>query len=158
MEPVILNEYLYDRGRGVELRSCRLTVNELYYEVVGTAWGPPTSDARMLELYPITQAELDAVKRYIADNAEALAVKNAEIDARIERKIEEQDTPEFRAQMDAGRERVRLMKVWLDERKQNPDLFPDIQGEPPHERRARMFREFEVWRGGRSFPILAEVG
>ena len=154
MDPVILNEYLYERGRGVELRSCRLTVNELYPMLVPGIF----SDAQLLEWYPITPAELDAVKRFIADNADALAVKNAEIDARIERRIAEQDTPAMRAQMEAGRERVQLMKVWMREWKQNPTLFPDVQGEPPQERRARMFREFEVWRAGRSFPILAEVG
>lgn len=154
MEPVILNEYLYDRGRGVELRSCRLTVNELYPQL--TTY-PPT-DAELLALYPITQAELDAVKRYVAENADALAIKNAEIDARIARKIEEQDTPAFRVQMDAGRERVRLMKVWLDERKQNPALFPEVEGEPPEQRRARLFRAFEDWRGRRRSPVMAEVG
>ncbi len=154
MEAVILNEWLYDRGRGVELRSCRLTVNELYPQL--TTW--PTTDDELLALYPITPAELDAVKRYIADNAEALAVKNAEIDARIERRIAEQDTPAFRAQMAAGQERVRLMKVWMGEWKQDPSLFPNIEGEPPRERHARLFRAFEAWRMRRHSPAIAEVG
>ncbi len=156
MEPVILNEYLYERGRGVELRSCRLTVNELYPQLVETAWGPPTTDARMLELYPITQTELAAVKRYVADNADAVAIKNAEIDARIERKIAEQDTPEMRARMESGRETVRLMKVWMAERKQNPDLFPEIEGESPDDRRGRFLTSFQRWRSARC--ALSEVG
>ena len=154
MEPVILNEYLYERGRGVELRSCRLTVNELYPQL--TTY--PTTDAELLALYPITQAELDAVKRYIADNAEALAVKNAEIDARIARKIAEQDTPAFRAQMDAARDRVQLMKVWLAERKRDPGLFPVIDGESRDVRRDRMHRAFDEWRAARFAAPLAEVG
>ena len=154
MDPVIIDEYLYERGRGPELRSCRLTVNELYPSLMDY----PTSDARMLELYPITAAELDAVRRYIAANAEALAKTNAEIDARIERKIAEQDTPEFRAQMDAARERVQLMKVWLEERKKDPALFPDIDGESRGARRERMHRVFDAWRAAQSPARLAEVG
>ena len=152
MEPVILNEYLYERGRGVELRSCRLTVNELYPMLAEAA----CSDARMLELYPITPAELDAVKRYIADNAEAVATENAEIDARIARKIAEQDTPEMRARMESGRETVRLMKVWLEEWVQNPALFPEVTGESRDERRERYVASFQQWRVSR--PALSEVG
>jgi hypothetical protein len=152
MEPVIIDEYLYERGRGPELRSCRLTVNELYPSLVDY----PTSDARMLELYPITPAELDAVKRYIAANAEELAKTNAEIDARIARKVAEQDTPEFRAQMEAGRERVQLMKVWLGERKSDPTLFEEIPGEPTDARRERYFAAFNRWRAARA--LVSEVG
>jgi len=153
MEPVIIDEYLYERGRGPELRSCRLTVNELYPSLVDY----PTSDARMLELYPITQAELDTVKRYIAANAEELAKTNAAIDARIERKIAEQDTPEMRARRWWTRDRMLQFREWLGECAHRPELFLEIDDETARERRLRQYDAFREWLH-RRVPTLAEVG
>jgi hypothetical protein len=153
MEPVIINEYLYDRGRGVELRSCRLTVNELYPMLTEAQ----CSDARMLELYPITQPELDAVKRYITDNLAAVAAENAEIDARIARKIAEQDTPDMRARRWWNRERMLAFRNWLSECQERPELFPEVDGESPRDRRLRQYEAFRQWLEQPS-PALAEVG
>jgi len=153
MDPVILNEYLYERGRGVELRSCRLTVNELYPMLAEAR----CSDARMLELYPITPAELDAVKGYIAENAEAVAAANAAIDARIARKIAEQDTPEMRARRWWTRERMFQFREWLGECERHPELFLEIDGETSRERRVRQYTAFRQWTEHGS-AVLAEVG
>ena len=152
MEPVILNEYLYERGRGVELRSCRLTVNELYPMLTEAQ----CSDARMLELYPITPAELDAVKRHIADHADALAAENAAIDARIERKIAEQDTPEMRARHQQSRETMDAFKAFHTARKARPELFLEIPDESLDARRERLFTAFRAWRA--AAETVAEVG
>ncbi len=152
MEPVILNEWLYERGRGPELRSCRLTVNELYPMLAEAE----CSDARMLELYPITPAELAAVTRYIAENAEALAVENAAIDARIARKIAEQDTPEMRARHQQSRETMDAFKVFHAARKARPELFLEIPDESPDVRRERLFTAFRTWRA--AAETVAEVG
>jgi len=152
MDPVIIDEYLYERGRGPELRSCRLTVDELYPSLVDY----PTSDARMLDLYPITQAELDAARRYIAANAQELAKTNAAIDARIERKIAEQDTPEMRARFQQSHETLLAFKAFHAARKMRPELFPEIPGEPLDTRRERLSAAFRAWR--RASETVAEAG
>jgi hypothetical protein len=99
---------MHDRGRGPELRSCRITVNDLfpYFE------SREFTDARLLELFPITQAELDALRDYIAEHREEVVEVNCRVDERNRRGTKAQDTPEARERSRRFLEEVRLYNDW----------------------------------------------
>ena len=119
MDPVILNEYLYERGRGVELRSCRLTVYDLFPYLEHDF-----ADETLLGLWPITQAELDALKRYIAENRDEIAAKSAAMDERTRRATEEQGR-KFAGVFRRQRLRTEIIReVNAEDRKRNCGLLP----------------------------------
>jgi uncharacterized protein (DUF433 family) len=118
----IINDLMYDRGRGPELRSCRITV----YDLIPYLEHPETySDAKMFEAWPtVTQAELDALKQYIADHREEVMAVHRTIEERIRREWAAQDTPEFRERMRQAHERVEQFRKWIEERKRDGTLPP----------------------------------
>ena len=119
MDPVILNEYLYERGRGVELRSCRLTVYDLFPYLEHDF-----ADETLLGLWPITQAELDALKRHIAENRDEIAAKSAAMDERTRRATEEQGR-KFAHIFRGSRERLEILReVIREDRTLNFGVLP----------------------------------
>lgn len=103
-----MSPLMHDRGRGPELRSCRITVNDLfpYFE------SGESTDVRLLELFPITQAELDALRDYIAEHREEVVEVNRRVDERNRRETKAQDTPEARERSRRFLEEVRLFNEW----------------------------------------------
>jgi hypothetical protein len=123
----IINDLMYDRGRGPELRSCRITV----YDLIPYLESPTYSDELVFQAWPlVSRAELDALKRYIAENREEVMAVHWKIEERIRRGWTAQDTPEFRERMRQARERVEKFRKWIAERKLDGTL------PPPGERRA----------------------
>jgi uncharacterized protein (DUF433 family) len=110
---MIINEWMYNRGRGPELRSTRLTVYDLipYFE------SGQFTDEALCELFKIRQEELDALRQYIAEHHDEVMAANRRIDERIRREWEAQDTPENRERWRQSEERLVLFKEFLDERK-----------------------------------------
>ena len=110
MTPVILNEWMYERGRGPELRNTRITV----YDLIPYLLAPGYSDEKMYEAWPsVTPDGLAALKAYIAEHLYELLVKHHQIDERIAREMAAQDTPEFRARSWMNRERMTQYRAWL---------------------------------------------
>jgi uncharacterized protein (DUF433 family) len=111
----IINDLMYDRGRGPELRSCRITV----YDLIPYLEHPETySDEAMLAVWPtVNRAELEALKEYIAEHREEVMAVHRKIEERIQRETEAQDTPEFRERMRQAHERVVKLQSFLAERK-----------------------------------------
>lgn len=102
-----MSPLMHDRGRGPELRRIRLTVNDLFpYFECGKF-----TDAELLSVFPITQAELDALRDYITEHREEVVEVNRRVDERIRREIEAQNTPEYRARFAHHEGR---MKAWLE--------------------------------------------
>jgi uncharacterized protein (DUF433 family) len=66
---------IVDRGRGKQLSTCRITVQDVYpYVVRGD------SDDQIRDAMPIlTLAEIQAVRRYIADHPEGVAAEDRRI-------------------------------------------------------------------------------
>ena len=119
MEPVILNEWMYERGRGPELRSCRITVYDLFPYLEHDF-----ADETLLGLWPVTQVELDALKRYIADNRAEIAAKSAAMDERIRRATEEQGR-KFAHIFRGSRERLEILReVIREDRTLNFGVLP----------------------------------
>lgn len=129
MTTKIINDLMYDRGRGPELRSCRITV----YDLIPYLESEHYSNQKMLELWTITSAELEALKEYIADHREEVMAVHHRIEERIQRQIEAQNTPEFRAQFAANEGRIAYYPTWLRDREREaaaggpplPDTGPE---------------------------------
>jgi hypothetical protein len=143
MESIIINDYLFNRGRGVELRTSRITVNDLWPYLQQ----PDYSDAVMLEIWPISQAQLDALKEYIAANRDTVAEENARIDARIAKERAEQEAnPAIQEMFARGRKSRIAMQAFLLARKANPSLFEEMEGEDSELRRTRWIAAYQNWR------------
>jgi hypothetical protein len=113
MEPVIINDYLYNRGRGVELRTSRITVLNIFPFLRAGH-----TDAEILEWHPAMNAEgLAAIKEYVEQNYEQVVEWDRLADERTARAIAEQDTPEFRARSIDTRKRLIAFKDFLDSEK-----------------------------------------
>jgi hypothetical protein len=94
---------MYDRGRGPELRSCRITV----YDLIPYLESPNYRDEYPLEAWQVvTREELDVLKRFIADHREEMMAEHRRIEERIQREMAEQATPEFLARFWWNRERL----------------------------------------------------
>jgi hypothetical protein len=104
---------MYDRGRGPELRSCRITV----YDLIPYLQSPEYSDKRMQEIWPgVTVEELRVLKAFITANHDKVMAENAKIDERIAKGIAAQNTPEFQARFWWSREKLTAFREWrLDE-------------------------------------------
>ncbi|MGL6094271.1 MAG: hypothetical protein ACRC7O_00535 [Fimbriiglobus sp.] len=132
---------LYDRGRGPELRSCRITV----YDLIPYLLSPTYSDALMFEAWPsITPAELAALKQYIADHRDEVMAVHDRIEARMQDEMAIQATPEFQNRRWWNRERIASFRAW------QYDLFDQIKAENggvyrSHPDVANVVREFRAW-------------
>ncbi len=70
-----MNIEIVDHGRGAQLSTSRITVQDLYPYLQGNV--PP---ARILEVMPsLTVEEIEAVARYIAENREAVEAQDRRI-------------------------------------------------------------------------------
>jgi hypothetical protein len=107
----IINDLMYDRGRGPELRSCRITV----YDLIPYLEHPETySDETMLVVWPtVNRAELEAMKAYIAEHREEVMA--------VHRKIEERNlrgnSPDVRARLADSDGRMQAYPTWLAARR-----------------------------------------
>jgi uncharacterized protein (DUF433 family) len=143
-----------DRGCGPMLKSCRIHVNNLWPYLQR----PDYRDEQMLQVWPITSEELQALKAYIADHYEEVKEANRKVDERIRREIEAQQTPENLARWEESRQRMAFRQQWFQEMRADPTLFPEVAGESADDRRARLAREFDRWRAARSEQKVAEAG
>lgn len=144
MTPVILNDLMYERGRGPELRSCRITV----YDLIPYLFHEDYTDAQPLEAWRIvTPTELAALKQYIADHRNEVMAKHWEIESRMIREQAAQCTPENLARWHETRLWMNAFRAWIVDR-QNEGTLP-----PAGERRAA----FEAWRQACQ-PVGAGVG
>jgi hypothetical protein len=117
----IINDLMYDRGRGPELRSCRITV----YDLIPYLESPTYTDELMFEAWPtITPPELQALKRYIAEHRDEVMAVHRKIEERIQREWAAQDTPEFRERARQTRERMNRFREWIEEQKRAGTLPP----------------------------------
>ncbi len=107
------NELIRDRGRGPELRRCRITV----YDLIPYLDHEQYSDSLMLEIWPITAEELAALKQYIAEHYDEVMAVHRKIEERIQREMAAQDTPEFQERTRQTRERMKLFQEFVTERK-----------------------------------------
>ncbi len=134
MDPIDLGPLMHDRGRGPELRGTRITI----YDLIPYLESPGYRDETMLEVWPISREQLEALKQYISDHREKAMAKNAEIDARHARQRAEQNTPEFQARFAGSRERLMIFKEVIDEdRLENHGVVPNSK-----EARERRWKEF----------------
>jgi len=107
------SELIHDRGRGPELRRCRITV----YDLIPYMEDSRYSDGLMLEMWPITAEELAALKQYIADHYEEVMAVHRKIEERIQREMAAQNTPEFIERNRKSRERFQRFQQFFAERK-----------------------------------------
>jgi hypothetical protein len=135
---------MYDRGRGPELRSTRLTV----YNVWGELFNPDITEHELCQRYEINPHEVAVLRAFAFEHFEEVAGKIRAMDERTERGIAEQAVI-LGGQLRRSRERFELMKEWYAERRVNPELFPDVADESDADRRARMFRLFDEWMANR---------
>jgi hypothetical protein len=121
MEPVIINDYLYNRGRGVELRTSRITVLNIFPFLRAGH-----SDEEILEWHPIMSAkDLAAIKEYVELNHEQVVEWDRQADERTTKAMAAQDTPEFRARSIASRKRMIAFKDFLEtEKKLHGGVLP----------------------------------
>lgn len=112
---------IYDRGRGPELRTKRLTV----YDLIPYLLSPHYSDGLMSEAWPsISPEELAALKAYIADRLDEVMAEHYRIEGRIRRGIEAQNAPEFQARFWWTRERMEAYRDWIADRERAGALPP----------------------------------
>lgn len=117
----IINEWLYDRGRGPELRTCRITV----YDLVPYLLDPYYGDEIPLAAWPsVRPEELAALKAYIAEHRDAVMAKHYEIESRITREWAAQNTPENLANWAETRRRTDAFRTWIEYRKLEGTLPP----------------------------------
>lgn len=135
---------IYDRGRGPELRTTRITV----YDLIPYLLEPPFPDAELLKLWPSVTAEgLAALKAYIADHRDEVMAKHWEIESRIRREWAAQCTPEFLARSYETRRWMEAFRAWIADREREGTLPPAGQ------RRAA----FEAWQQANR-PVGAGAG
>ena len=116
METIQINDLMYDRGRGPELRSCRITVYDLVPYWLSGQW----TDERILTdvFRNITADELEALKEYFEGNREAVMAWHEKIEDRNRKGIAAQDTPENRERSRQLRERMKLFQQFVKEENQ----------------------------------------
>ena len=142
MDANTFHPLMHDRGRGPELVGTRITV----YTVWGELFDPDTTEHELCRRYELLPHQVAVLRAFAFQHHTEVAEVIRRMDERTAQAIAAQDTPEFRRQHAESRERMRLMSVWLEERKLNPELFPDIAGESADDRRARKLRLFDEWR------------
>jgi len=141
MEPIILNEWMYDRGRGPELRSCRITVHDIFPYI-----REGFSDEEVLEYQPyVSPPELAALKQYIAEHYDAIAAHDAKIEERNARGIALQSTPEWNALFRGSNPLKQWYLKWQRYLWANPTAFESIDGESPEDYARRYLTSFAEW-------------
>ena len=132
-----------DRGNGPVLKSCRITVNDLFPYLQS----PNYQDETALEAWPvITNEELQALKQYIADHYEEVAEVNRRVDERIRREREAYWTPERLARSEETSRRMDRFRNWIEARKAEGNL-------PPAEERLAAFNQWDA----HHTPVVAEA-
>ncbi len=154
MDANTFHPLLHDRGRGPELVGTRITV----YNVWDELFDPDTTEAELCRRYELLPHQVAVLRSFAFRHYAEVSEVIRRMDERTAQAMAAQDTPEMRERQRAARERVTLMRLWLDEVKQNPTLFPEVPGELPADRRARMFGLFEEWKRQRRAPLYLEVG
>lgn len=123
-----------DRGNGPVLKSCRITVNDLWPYLQS----PNYRDETALEAWPvITNEELQALKQYIADHYEEVAEANRRIDERMRRERDAYWTPERLAQSEETSRFLARFRDWIHARQADGTL-------PPAGERRAAFVEWEA--------------
>lgn len=140
-DPIDLGPLMYDRGRGPELRSRRITVYDLHPYKSDPGF---FTDEYLCNLWRITSAELDALKRYEADHAAEVSTANKQIDERHRKAREAQQTPEWQAKH-GSRGTLEAFKQFYYARQSDPTLFAEIDGEGRVARRERLMQAFARW-------------
>jgi uncharacterized protein (DUF433 family) len=137
---------IHDRGRGPELIGTRVTVYNLFPELVkGTR-----TEASIAAEYDISTEQVAAMRAYILANYAEVAAKNAEIDARIRRQIEAQhNDPVFLAKVAESHARFQLLMEWTAEQR--------ALGMPPLRERPGWRAEFREWAEARTADAPAEA-
>lgn len=131
---------IHDRGRGPELRSTRLTV----YNVWGELFNPDITEHELCRRYEISPEEAAVLRAFAFQHFEEVSAVIRRMDERTERGVVEQEIA-LAGLLRGSQERFHLLKQWYAERKTNPALFPEVQGESPEVHRERMNRAFEEW-------------
>lgn len=122
---------IHDRGRGPELVGTRITV----YNLIPYFLNPETTETQIACGAGITPGQVAAMRAYVLRHyAEVMAV-HQQIEERIRRGIEAQNTPEFQTRRARVAEEMQLYRVWLRER--DPSAVPTDPAE-----RAQAFREW----------------
>jgi hypothetical protein len=152
-DPNEFHPLLHDRGRGPELRGTRITVYQVWDELLD----PNVTEHELCLRYSILPHELAVLRAFALRNFAEIAEKIRGMDERTEQAIAAQDTPDFRRRNAESRQRLREMFVWLQEGKADPSLFPEIPGESDAERRDRKLRLFEDWRRMRNISVAEAV-
>ena len=114
METVQINDLMYDRGRGPELRRCRITVYDLVPYLLN---GHFTDEEIVNDALPITAEELTVLKTYIAEHNDDVMAWHWKIEERNRKGIEAQDTPENREHWQQSRERMNQFQLFLQDEK-----------------------------------------
>ena len=105
-----MHPLMYDRGRGPELRSCRITV----YDLIPYLLAPNYCDERVLEAWQIvTPEELAALKQHVTDHFEEVMIVHHKVEDRIRRGMEAQNTPDFLARAVENRKRMYAFRDFL---------------------------------------------
>lgn len=113
---------MHDRGRGPELRSCRITV----YDLIPYLEGVNYSDQTMLDVWPVSSEELEVLKRFIVAHRDEVMAVHQRIEERIRREMAEQATPEFLSRFWWNSDRLCQFKKYL------ADLMPDVARPAEH--------------------------
>lgn len=144
MEPISINRHMYDRGRGPELRRCRITVYDLF-PYLETGW----TDAQILtDVYRIiTAEELVALKEYIAEHREEVESTSRKMDERFERERAAQAV-EFQMKFGNTAGRVQYFKTWLADREQEARKGGTPLPKEPHEKLRAYLDWWHVHRSG----------
>jgi uncharacterized protein (DUF433 family) len=104
MQPVSI----IDRGRGPELAGTRITIFDLipYFE---DDW----TDASIALWFGLSSAQVQAMRKYLAENKESVMADNARILARIARG----NPPEVEAKRAGSRAKLRALKEKLSQKR-----------------------------------------
>jgi hypothetical protein len=151
MNPSEFSPLLHDRGRGPELKSCRITV----FDLIPFFLDPNHSDSQMLQQWPISHAELHVMKDYFhANRLEILEMQDG-IQAKWQFESERQAQDARVQQLARRAERRRnLLCQFLEDEKQ---LFGEPLPETPDELRRRWLRFQEMIEEQERLPLSEAV-
>ncbi|MGL6094269.1 MAG: hypothetical protein ACRC7O_00525 [Fimbriiglobus sp.] len=138
---------IHDRGRGPELIGTRVTVYNLFPDLLqGTR-----TEASIAAEYDISTEQVAAMRAYILANYADVAAKNAAIDERIRRQIEAQhNDPVFLAKVAQTRAHFQLLREWMAEQR--------ALGRPPLPEPPGWRAEFRAWAVARTADAPVGAG
>ena len=131
------SDLIHDRGRGPELVGTRVTV----YNLLPHFLDPTATEDMLCREYDLTAEQVAAMRAYALHHYAEVMAENQKIDDRIRRGIEAQNTPEFRAYVEATRGRVEYYPTWLRDREREA---ADGGTPLPADGRERL-REYTAW-------------